>query len=187
MDNEGTTTFISRIIATLLHEMCHAYIMLFACHGDCDLPGCKDQTAALIGKSGHGKAWLRLACHVQVAMSRLLPNLQVQMSPLVHLIFEARQGNRLGNQDFAFLWEDFDMVNAWKVFESMPGMAWQELEDAYADKMVGTGGLMAWLMDQIYWADASRDVSGFPGWARQAFGSNLEGVLMPGDLMRSFC
>lgn len=147
--NEGANVFISRIISTLLHELCHAYIKRFACLGDCQIPGCKDGTAALIGETGHGKAWQRLACHIQVAMCRRLPELKIELCPLIHLIFEARQGVRLRAEDLAFLWEDFGMQDAWSIIGNPPNWTWQQLDAAYADSTVGSGGLMMWITDRV--------------------------------------
>lgn len=57
------------VIETLLHEMCHAYLQLYACHGGrCNKSECPEQLHLdLDEEDGHGPAFYQLANGVEDA------------------------------------------------------------------------------------------------------------------------
>ncbi|KAK4543281.1 hypothetical protein LTR36_005640 [Oleoguttula mirabilis] len=63
------------IISNLLHEMCHAYILIYACFGECERPQCKKPHPTYIqkiGAKGHGRAWQMLAAAVEARANKVL-------------------------------------------------------------------------------------------------------------------
>lgn len=58
----------TEVLAVLLHEMIHAFLMLFHCH--CE--ACLKQSTTEIGYTGHGKAWEKMAIRIQNAASAKL-------------------------------------------------------------------------------------------------------------------
>ena len=58
------------VIRTLLHESCHAYLQLYACHSrTCSKNGgCRVK----IGEDGHGEAWIKLAYALEDTAMKVL-------------------------------------------------------------------------------------------------------------------
>lgn len=62
----GDRSGIQYLLSTLLHEMCHAFILLFACK--CGT--CYEKHLSLVGLSGHGSTWSIAATAIQVEADR---------------------------------------------------------------------------------------------------------------------
>ncbi|KAG8533351.1 uncharacterized protein KY384_002134 [Bacidia gigantensis] len=60
------------LLETLLHEMVHAVLELFACC--CRVCFCKRNLLATVGLRGHGPTWIRLGKALQDTLNRNLPN-----------------------------------------------------------------------------------------------------------------
>ena len=67
IDDDG-----AEVLEVLLHEMIHAFLMLFHCH----CVDCLKESATEIGYTGHGKTWEKMANQIQQAASAKL-NLRV--------------------------------------------------------------------------------------------------------------
>lgn len=74
LDPNATTAVgkpaFAKLVGLLLHEMCHAYHMLYACLGGCNIAGCESR--AKIGLGGHGVAFVLLAKAVEKKANRIL-------------------------------------------------------------------------------------------------------------------
>lgn len=67
-----TTEQRRRILTTLLHEMAHAYLRIYACH-DTSHPACKKNIADHVNHNeGHGTAFKEVISHIQKSAEKEL-------------------------------------------------------------------------------------------------------------------
>lgn len=56
----------SGYIGTLLHELCHAFALLYSCGGECQQFQCVAEQSIAHGDTGHAKVWFVLVAFVQM-------------------------------------------------------------------------------------------------------------------------
>lgn len=92
---ESDHAYCSRIVTTILHEICHAFTMLFVCRRIyCGDWRCSAETIQLRGASGHGIAWLHITSNIHIAARKHMSELDIGLGPL-HCSPEQAQWGRL--------------------------------------------------------------------------------------------
>jgi len=92
----------SGLLRTLLHEMIHAFLELYACYpaaSGCNNDACKILSLQNRGATGHGRAWQYLAKAIEDASPRLLPGIEIWLGREEVCLKEKRAAIVLASKD----------------------------------------------------------------------------------------
>lgn len=125
-DKLGRKAFM---ISTLLHELCHAFLISWACENYCGKQKCRSRKIRLFGMEGHGKAWFLLASYVETAARQLFPQLELRLGISADVHEDLRAGGGIpGWPEYKRLSLSLSQQEFADLLSDRPGERWDDLD-----------------------------------------------------------
>ena len=119
---------------TLLHELCHAFVRLYSCSGECRQFQCVAGQSIARGETGHARAWFLLATAVQTVFRREFPELDIRLGIYDAMIKENKRSRYVpDDEDWDFLLKNskFGKHEMRDFFTELSEDGWRMLKAAY--------------------------------------------------------